>query len=350
MILKLLRGTSFSPRLPNWDLMMKNIYSLNAYQVSLEDFYLQVKYQSDKSGTLVNYLNAGNIDGKMLIKVLNLDNVDFRLDRSPDGNFDFIPGVTVNAEKGKIIFPVLEPFGEYLKKQIGDEVASNQYCYPQLYDSTKTIAKQNAEKDKFYITGSYKSSSGSEISLDAMNIEEGSVKVTSGGITLSEGTDYVVDYLLGTVKIVNESILQSGNKISVTVESNTVFNSTTKTLMGTHLNYQFNDNFNIGGTLMRLSEKTMTNKVSIGYEPVKNTIWGLDTRYSVQLPYLTRLINKLPLISTTTESRLSLEGEFAQLIPGHSRSVDKAGTCYIDDFEAAQTKIDVKSVSKWVLA
>ncbi|MBQ5403034.1 MAG: cell surface protein SprA [Bacteroidales bacterium] len=350
LILKLLRGTSFSPRLPNWDLMMKNIYSLNAYQVSPEDFYLQVKYQSDKSGTLVNYLNAGNIDGKMLIKVLNLDNVDFRLDRSPDGNFDFIPGVTVNAEKGKIIFPVLEPFGEYLKKQIGDEVASNQYCYPQLYDSTKTIAKQNAEKDKFYITGSYKSSSGSEISLDAMNIEEGSVKVTSGGITLSEGTDYVVDYLLGTVKIVNESILQSGNKISVTVESNTVFNSTTKTLMGTHLNYQFNDNFNIGGTLMRLSEKTMTNKVSIGYEPVKNTIWGLDTRYSVQLPYLTRLINKLPLISTTAESRLSLEGEFAQLIPGHSRSVDKAGTCYIDDFEAAQTKIDVKSVSKWVLA
>lgn len=350
LILKLLRGTSFSPALPNWDLMMKNVYNLNAYQVSNEDFLLQVKYQSDKSGSLVNYLNAGNIDGEMLIKVLNLDNINFQAQNSPDGNFDFIPGVTVNAEKGRIIFPVLEPFGDYLRGKIGDEAAADKYCYSQLYDSTKTIAKQNAEKDKFYITGSYKSSSGSEISLDAMNIEEGSVKVTAGGLTLTEGTDYVVDYLLGTVKIVNESILQSGNKISVSVESNTTFNSTTKTMMGTHLNYQFSDNFNVGGTIMRLSEKTMTNKVSVGYEPVKNTIWGLDVRYSTPLPYLTRLIDRLPLISTTSESRLSVEGEFAQLLPGHSRSVDKAGTCYIDDFEASQTKIDVKSVSRWVLS
>ena len=350
LIVKLLRGTSFSPALPNWDLMMKNVYNLNAYQISNEDFLLQVKYQSDKSGTLVNYLNVGNIDGVMLVKVLNLDNLNFQNDRAPDGNFDFIPGVTVNQEKGRIIFPVLEPFGDYLRHKIGDEASADKYCYQQLYDSTKTVAKQNAEKDKFYITGSYKSSSGSEISLDAMNIEEGSVKVTAGGLTLTEGTDYVVDYLLGTVKIVNESILQSGNKISVSVESNTTFNSTTKTMMGTHLNYQFSDNFNVGGTIMRLSEKTMTNKVSVGYEPVKNTIWGLDVRYSTPLPYLTRLIDRLPLISTTSESRLSVEGEFAQLLPGHSRSVDKAGTCYIDDFEASQTKIDVKSVSRWVLS
>ena len=350
LILKLLRGTSFSPALPNWDLMMKNIYNLNAYQVSNEDFMLQVKYQSDKSGTLVNYLNAGDIDGKMLIKVLNLDNINFQFQAAPDGNFDFIEGVTINSEKGRIIFPVLEPFGEYLNKKIGDYGEASKYCYPQLYDSTKTIAKQNAEKDKFYITGSYKSSSGSEISLDAMNIEEGSVKVTCGGLTLTEGTDYVVDYLLGSVKIVNESILQSGNKILVSVESNTTFNSTTKTMMGTHLNYQFNDNFNVGGTVIRLSEKTMTNKVSVGYEPVKNTIWGLDSRYSVPIPYLTRMIDKLPLLSTTAESRLSLEGEFAQLLPGHSRSIDKQGTCYIDDFEAAQTKIDVKSVSRWILS
>jgi hypothetical protein len=350
LILKLLRGTSFSPAFPNWDLMMKNIYNLNAYQVSNEDFRLQIKYQSDKSGAMVNYLNAGQIDGVMLVKVLNLDNLNFQNDRAPDGNFDFIDGVTVNAEKGRVIFPVLEPFGEYLKNKIGDDAAAAKYCYPQLYDSTKTVAKQNAEKDKFYIAGSYKSSSGSEISLDAMNIEEGSVKVTAGGMPLTEGTDYVVDYLLGSVKIVNESILQSGNKILVSVESNTTFNSTTKTMMGTHLNYRFSDNFNVGGTIIRLSEKTMTNKVSVGYEPVRNTIWGLDTRYSVSVPYLTRVIDKLPLISTTSESRLSVEGEFAQLLPGHSRSVDKSGVCYIDDFEASQTKIDVKSVSRWVLS
>ncbi|MCQ2973694.1 MAG: cell surface protein SprA [Bacteroidales bacterium] len=350
LILKLLRGTSFSPALPNWKLMMKNVYSLNAYQVSSEDFRLQIKYHNDKTGTELNYLNAGDIDGKLLLKVLNLDNTNSQLESTPDGLFDFIEGVTINADKGRIYLPELEPFGSYLEKKINDKAEASKYCFNQLYDSTKTIAKQNAERDKFYIVGKYKSSSGSEISLDAMNIPEGSVKVTCGGLQLKEGSDYVVDYLLGSVKILNESILSSGNKILVSVESNTTFSSTTKTLLGTHLNYQFNKNFNIGGTIMRLSEKTLTNKVNFGNEPIKNTIWGLDARYTLPMPYLTNWIDKLPLISTKAESKLSFEGEFAQLIPGHSRSIDRAGTCYIDDFESAQTKIDVKTVSQWVLA
>ncbi len=350
LILKLLRGTSFSPALPNWKLMMKNVYSLSAYQVDRDNFRLHIKYHNDKTGTELNYINAGDIDGKVLLRVMNLDNTNTQLESTPDGIFDFIDGVTINAEKGRVYLPMLEPFGSYLESKINNAGDAAKYCFKQLYDSTKTIAKQNAERDKFYITGKYKSSSGSEISLDAMNIPEGSVKVTCGGMQLKEGSDYSVDYLLGSVKILNESILSSGNKILVTVESNTTFNSTTKTLMGTHLNYQFNKNFNIGGTLMRLSEKTLTNKVSFGNEPIKNTIWGLDTRYSLPLPGLTKAIDRLPLISTKSESRLSFEGEFAQLIPGHSRSIDKAGTCYIDDFESAQTKIDVKSVSQWVLA
>ncbi|MBQ1884525.1 MAG: cell surface protein SprA, partial [Bacteroidales bacterium] len=350
LILKLLRGTSFSPALPNWKLMMKNVYSLNAYQIDKDNFRLHIKYHNDKTGTELNYLNAGDIDGKVLLRVMNLDNANTQLESTPDGIFDFIDGVTINAERGRVFLPMLEPFGSYLENKINNSGDAAKYCYNQLYDSTKTIAKQNAERDKFYITGKYKSSAGSEISLDAMNIPEGSVKVTCGGMQLKEGSDYSVDYLLGTVKILNESILSSGNKILVSVESNTTFSSTTKTLMGTHLNYQFNKNFNIGGTIMRLSEKTLTNKVSFGNEPIKNTIWGLDMRYSLPLPGLTKAIDRLPLISTKAESRLSFEGEFAQLIPGHSRSIDKAGTCYIDDFESAQTKIDVKSVSQWVLA
>ncbi|MBP5369270.1 MAG: cell surface protein SprA [Bacteroidales bacterium] len=350
LILKLLRGTSFSPALPNWQLMMKNVYSLNAFQIEKDNFRLQIKYHNDKTGTEINYLNAGDIDGKVLLRVFNLDNTNTALESTPDGVFDFIPGVTINPERGRLYLPMLEPFGSYLEKKINNSSDAAQYCYNQLYDSTKTIAKQNAERDKFYITGKYKSSAGSEISLDAMNIPEGSVKVTCGGMQLKEGSDYTVDYLLGSVKILNESILSSGNKILVSVESNTTFNSTTKNLMGTHLNYQFNKNFNIGGTVMRLSEKTLTNKVSFGNEPIKNVIWGLDTRYTLPLPGLTKAIDRLPLISTKAESRLSFEGEFAQLVPGHSRSIDKAGTCYIDDFESAQTKIDVKSVSQWVLA
>jgi cell surface protein SprA len=34
LVMKLLKGTNLSPRFPTWQLMMKNIYSLNAYQLS----------------------------------------------------------------------------------------------------------------------------------------------------------------------------------------------------------------------------------------------------------------------------------------------------------------------------
>jgi cell surface protein SprA len=34
LMLKLLKGTNLSPGLPTWDLMMKNIYNLDAYQLS----------------------------------------------------------------------------------------------------------------------------------------------------------------------------------------------------------------------------------------------------------------------------------------------------------------------------
>ena len=111
LILKLLRGTSFSPALPNWKLMMKNVYSLNAYQIDKDNFRLHIKYHNDKTGTELNYLNAGDIDGKVLLRVMNLDNANTQLESTPDGIFDFIDGVTINAERGRVFLPMLEPFG-----------------------------------------------------------------------------------------------------------------------------------------------------------------------------------------------------------------------------------------------
>ena len=45
-------------------------------------------------------------------------------------------------------------------------------------------------------------------------------------------------------------------------------------------------------------------------------------------------------------SVLTLQGEFAHLIPGHQRAVGESGTAYIDDFEASSTGIDIKSPAR----
>ena len=348
LIVKLLKGTNLTPRLPTWELMMKNIYAIGAYQVNPSDFTFEVMYQDDKTGTSINYLPEGDIANKVLIKVLNLDNLNEQLDPVPDGMFDFISGITVIEQNGRVIFPVLKPFGEYLEKKINDPVVAAKYVFNELYDSTKTIASQVADKNKFILTGTYKSSSSSEILLNAMNVPQGSVVVTAGGRQLTENVDYTVDYTGGRVTIINQGLLESGTPIKISLESQSLFSIQTKTLLGTHLDYKLSDDLNIGGTVLNLTERPLTQKVNIGDEPISNTIWGLNGSYRTSSQLLTTLIDRLPLISTKETSTITMAGEFAHLIPGHSRAIQKEGIAYIDDFEASQTSIDMKNFAAWV--
>jgi len=352
LFVKLLKGTSFTPRFPNWHLMMRNIYSINAYQVNREGFRMNVLYQDDKTGNEINYIpeSQGSVADKMIIELLNLDNVNSQMDAQPDGQFDFIPGITINPSNGKIIFPVLQPFGDYLKKQFNNDEIASRYTFEELYDSTLTTARQTAEKNKFKLKGEYQSSSSSEIPLEAMNIPKGSVVVTANGRKLEENVHYTVDYNLGRVKILDEGLLESNTPIQISLESQSTYSMQKKTLVGSHFKYNVSEDFNLGATVMHLKERPLTQKVSFGDEPISNTIWGFDGSYRKEAPYLTRLVDKIPFLDTKEKSNITVNGEFAHLIPGHSKAIEKEGNAYIDDFEGSETAIDMKNPNAWVLA
>ena len=354
LVLKLLKGTNFTPNLPNWDLMMKNIYAIGAYQMSRDGFILDVVYEnSEESGVITNYLSEKdepNIHGVPLIKLLNLDELNQQIDKGTDGVFDFIEGITAKSSNGRIIFPVREPFGNYLAKQFDNASLADKYSYQILYDSTLTIAQQFPEKNKFRLKGTFESSSGAEIRLNAMNIPAGSVTVTAGSQKLVENQDYTVDYMLGRVTIINDGILSSGVPIKISLENNSMFGIQNKTLVGIHADYEINDDLLLGATMLRLSERPYTQKINSGQEPISNTIWGLDLNYQTEAPLLTTLIDKLPFIETKEKSRIIATGEFAHLIPGHHRAVGEEGVAYIDDFEASRTSIDIKNMGAWKLS
>lgn len=354
LIMKLLKGTNLSPKMPTWKLMMKNIYNIGAFQVNQEDFILNIMYQNDKGGSSINYFPEGSstdaIKNKSFLEILNVDNLNSQLDPGADGMFDFIDGITIYSTNGRIIFPEIEPFGSYLRAKIGNDALADDYVFEELYTLTQNDAQQIAEKNKYSLKGSYKSSTSSEISLNALNVEPGSVSVKAGGRELIENIDYTVDYTLGRVKIINQSLLESSTPISISSENNSLFNIQTKTLMGVQMDYQFNDDFNLGATMMHLSEQPLTQKVNIGDEPISNTIWGLNGSYRTESQFLTRMVDKIPFIETKEPSSIAIEGEFAQLIPGHNKAIGSSGTAYIDDFEGTETSIDMKSLSSWVLA
>lgn len=386
LVLKLLKSSITNVNQPVWNLMMKNIYDTGAYQLSQDDFKLNIFYNE---ASPLNYITpvAGpdfdfDINGKpvtditpqkdriqnsSLLRLFNLDKLNFNNDpqTNGDGFFDFYPGITVIPQNGKIIFTSVEPFGEYLFNKLvsnnggedyNDETTYNgnqkKYVYDVLYKSTKTKALESVEKNKFKLKGRYKSASGDGIPIGAYNVPRGSVKVTAGGRVLVEGIDYTVDYQLGRVQILDEALKASNTPIQVTTENNAVFGQQTKRFTGLNIEHKFNENFVLGATLLNLNERPITQKANYGSEPINNTIFGINGNYATKVPFLTRLVNKLPNIDTDVESNLSLRGEFAYLAPGAPKGTNFNGeaTSYIDDFEGSQNAIDLKAQQSWFLS
>ncbi len=361
LLLKLLKPANNAPHAHNplrpgehygtWDLMMKNVYALGAQSMSSDKFELYVMYRNDSVGTSLQYLPDGPAKGKQLLRVLNLDKLDSRNNQSPDGRFDYVEGYTAFSSTGRIMFPVLEPFGSHLAAQLGNDPALvSQYCFQELYDSTLVVAQETSEKNKFVLKGKYKGSNGSEIRLNAMNIPRGSVTVTAGGATLVENVDYVVDYTMGVVTVLNQSILDSGTKVDVKLENQSTFSMLRKGLYGAHLEYEFNKDFTMGGTIMYMHERPLTTKVNTGSEPLSNTIWGLNLNYKTEFQWLSNAIDQIPWITATAPSTFEIGAEFAHLIPGHTNDVGKVGTAYLDDFESTTTSIDIHYPNSWFLA
>jgi len=358
---KLLKSTSINTRMPMWNLMMKNVYSIRAFQVNRDDFTFNILFKGNENGVPTGYFSEGKdeVKGVPLIHLMNLDNLNQQTNpvKGGDGVFDFLDnaatgGGTINSSNGRIYFTVLEPFGSHIRKNIfaDDPDLANKYAYDSLYTLTKAGAEQFPEKNKFILEGFYKSQSGSEINLNALNVPQGSVRVTAGGVPLSENVDYTVDYTLGRVRIINEGILSSGTPINISLESNTMFAIQQKRMMGLRVDHEINKDFKIGGTLLNLHERPLTQKVNYGDDPISNTIYGLDMSYRTQSRWLTKMIDKIPGISTKEISRINFDGEFAHFLPGHSRAVGKTGTSYIDDFEGAKSTIDLRQPNTWFLA
>ncbi|WP_299155927.1 cell surface protein SprA [uncultured Tenacibaculum sp.] len=353
-------GTSGTPAeaFPTWRLMMKNVYALGAFPLQREGFRFELLYRDDETGTLQNTLQNAltpGITDKPLLRILNLDKLDQSQYAVPngDGFFDYVDGITVNSERGYVLFPEPEPFGIDLKDELTNTTDQDKYLFEELYLTTKIQAKNEYQnKDKFFLKGYFKSETSRGISLGAFNVPRGSVRVTAGGRQLVEGIDYVVDYQLGRVQILDPGLEASGTPINATVENNTFFNQQRKTFIGIDVEHRFSEKFILGGTFLNVSEKPITPKVNFGGEPIDNVMLGLNLDYSAEVPYLTKLANKLPFVETDAPSNVSVRADMAYLLPGSPSgiNVDGTATSYLDDFEASQIPINLSSPQQWFLA
>ena len=344
--------------------MMKNVYSIGAYQVDQLGFKIDVLYNNPETSVELPIIPFDGVDKKQIVTLIDMDKINQNNQPFSDGVFDFAPfnqvqnkidnGGTINKKNGRIFFSTVEPFGQTLADNLTaagiPEITVDKIAFYELYDSTKTAAQQIPSKNRFVFKGEYQSSITSDIPLNVMSVPEGSVSVTAGGIRLIEGVDYTVDYAFGRVKILNTGILESNTPIKISIESNSVFGFQARSMVGGRYQYRFSDRLKLGATWVRMMERPVTQKVDFGSEPFKNNVIGADIALRTDIPFLTKLVDFLPVISTKQMSTLSFTGEFAHLIPGQPKAIQKEGTSYIDDIEAAQSAIDLRNVNDWRLA
>lgn len=373
LILKLLKSNITNINDPVWDLMMKNIYATGAFRLSEDDFKFNILYSDPTPRNYITPVVEGPGSGwpegfeeRILLNVFNLDRLNIYNDIQPggDGFFDFVPGQTIDVQGGRIIFTTVEPFGQNLFEQLenGNSGQYNnpsaynpnqeQYVFRDMYELTKAAALQDPEKNKFLLKGRYKSEGSNGIPIGAFNVPRGSVRVTAGGRQLQEGIDYTVNYQAGTVQILDPSLEASNVPINISVENNAVFGQQTRRFTGINVEHQFNKNFVLGGTLLNLNERPLTQKSNFGVEPVNNTIFGLNGNFSTEVPWLTRMVNKLPNIDTDVPSMVSVRAEMAMLKPNSPKNADFQGetTTYLDDFEGAQALIDIRASLGWTIS
>lgn len=397
---KLLKNETIKTSLPTWGLMMKNIYSVSGGKINKDNFILDISRLDNSSGVESTVITEGaNTAGRRWLSITGFDLLNPQLERKPDGVFDFMTEIsafsassnnlsngmnnslsnlvnsgnsvstidlntnahrgymTIDADHGRVIFPVLEPFGDDLAGYFtaSEQGLIDKYTYKALYDSTKVVAQQLfAGQNRFLIKGSYRSEVSAEFNLNTMNVQEGTVRVFSGSVPLVEGVDFAVDYQGGRVTILNTTLLNSGQGIRISTEETDLFGQQQRTIFGTRLDYKVSNKMNIGATYMSLKEKPVTPKVNLGQEPLSNAMWGMDFNYSAPSKGLTRMLNHLPFFYSKVPSLVTFQGEFAQLVPGQPAALNTAnnknGVSYLDDFEDSESVIDLKTAAAWQLS
>ncbi|WP_138429269.1 cell surface protein SprA [Fodinibius saliphilus] len=359
--LKLLRPQTVTTTNDLWDLMMKNVYSLGVANITSDGLDIDVKFTEQN-------VPSSSLPGRntILLQDLGLDRVDQQGALNPDNKIDFSTNV-LNPSTGKLIFPYLEPFGKRIEELLTEAGLGNDriqaLTFDELYSEKKVNANQESKNNFYVVEGTSKGSTSASYSL-GYSLVEGSVKVFVNGRELQEGTDYAVDYSIGSITILNDQYLRQGQEIKIEYENNQLAQIGQKSFTGIRAEYEFTDNISLGSTFFKLKEKPLQDKIRIGDEPVNNSVIGVDANAQFDTPWLTRLVDGIPLLQTKAQSSMSFSGEFAQLRPDIAQTSavsdaidnnrlfedEENGLSFIDDFEGSDIGLSFKNPSRWYLA
>jgi len=308
-----------------WGYQIKNIYSLGGQNIDAQGFEMKIYYYPPGAGGEVEY---GIVDSNdVLHKFVDILDLDTNGDGIVNANDE-----TIDLEKGIAQFRMWEPFQQHWFSEF-DSTLGNPMVYNELNpDPTED------DYNPFYL-GVKSNKVGSTINLGHINIIEGSEKVYVDGVLMKKGIDYDIDYFSGTVRLKGDAASDPNADVKVDFEYQPFFNIDKKSMFGVRADYEFNNNAKVGATFMYEGGSTGKRHVKVGGEPTKIFIGDIDGSIRADLPFVTDLVDMLPLVKTNEKSTISLSGEVAMNIPNPNATDN--GEAYIDDMEAVNELFSV---------
>lgn len=338
MKLKLIKPEVPKPEDFTWEYEWKNVYYLRANNIDKDGFKFDI-YKGNAEDILVD---KNTQDSTLLLRIFGLDSLDLRGDTIPDGIVDYRQ---IDFVLGYFIFPQRYPFSpppnvsytgnpaDTLKERVGS-----------IYGSNNLNDKRLESKYYIYVESATR---GSQYFLGRSPIIEGSEVVTLNGRRLTKGQDYTMVYETGEITFLTPEALSPTSNLTVDYEYAPLLLIEKKSMLGMKGEYSLG-NFKFGTIGIYKNEKSAEERPRVGQEPVKNFVWGSHLEFSsTSAPFITRMLNALPLVKTDALSTLSFRGQMAQSIP-NPNTQNKA---FIDDFEGALEYTDL-SIRRgtWTLA
>ena len=297
-----------------WNYQIKNIYSLNSKNIDNQGFELNIFRYLHNGEKEEGYTDTTTSTYTPFIEILKLDrNGDGRVDQS-DNTVDFVKGI--------ITFPMLEPFRPFWFKGYDPTLGINI-----IYDE---LSPDPEDYDPFYISVKMKTTA-SQINLGHINIINNSEKVYVDNDLKKRGVDYTIDYMSGTVTLKGDAALDPNANVNVKFEYEPLFALDKKNMFGLRADYEFNKNASIGTTIMYEAGSVKDERPKVGNEPKKILVGDIDGEISMDLPFITDVVDMIPLIDTQEKSTFTLSGEIAMSIPNPNATEKQEA--YIDDME-----------------
>jgi hypothetical protein len=328
--LKLIKPEAPKPEDFTWEYEWKNVYYLRANNISKEGFKLDI-YKGNAEDILVD---KNTQDSTLFLRIFGLDLLDIAGNIKPGGD-GIVDYRQIDFGLGYFIFPQRYPFSPSPNVSYTENPADTlKERISSIYSSNDVNKRREDSKYYIYLESATRSS---EYSLGRAPIIDGSEVVTLNGRPLTKGQDYTIVYETGDITFLTPEALSPTSDLTVDYEYAPLLMVEKKSMFGMKGEYSLG-NLKFGTIGIYKSETTAEERPRVGQEPVKNFVWGSNLEFSSpSAPFITRMLDALPVVKTSALSTLNFRGEMAQSIP-NPNTKNKA---FIDDFEGSLEYTDL---------